>query len=35
MPDASKLREGAEVTLGWPYDDGRLVAADEVSTAGP
>ncbi|HET7128501.1 MAG TPA: TOBE domain-containing protein [Gaiellaceae bacterium] len=33
-PDADKLSEGSNVTLGWPHEDGRLITADEVGAAG-
>ena len=34
-PDADKLSEGIQVTLGWPHQDGRLITADEVRGAKP
>jgi len=33
-PDAHKLSEGTTVTLGWPYEDGRLISPDELATDG-
>lgn len=29
-PDAYRLSEGSTVTLGWPHEDGRLIAPDEL-----
>jgi spermidine/putrescine ABC transporter ATP-binding subunit len=33
-PNASRLSEGSAVTLGWPYEDGRVISPDEIPTEG-
>jgi spermidine/putrescine transport system ATP-binding protein len=30
-PDAYRLSEGSEVTLGWPLEDGRVISPDELA----